>query len=138
MDAIWSLIGVLIGSGITFLVSNLNRKQQEKLFGLERKDKFRIVAIEKRLEAHQLALFHWFRMRDVIHEKNEINRNTILNEAQMFWNTHSLYLEKQTRERFSEIIFIITFYQDKLLTYRNATSKEEKESLQKEIKSDWN
>jgi hypothetical protein len=122
---IFTILGGFIGSFITYVI-----------FKLERKDKFRMVAIEKRLAAHQEAFKLWDNLLQVIHLNDEEKIKT-LNNAREFWFNNSLYLEKETRKRFLEAIGIVEFYKDKLEIYREEKDKKLKEQKKKDYLSDW-
>ena len=63
-----------------------------------------MVAIEKRLETHQQALAYWYKMIQHIHKTNSLEKIKILTEAHEFWYNNSLFMEKETRRRFSYAI----------------------------------
>ena len=93
------LITLLIGVAIPLIIFWLQDRQKRKYFELERKEKFKIVAIEKRLEAHQQALKLWDELRTVIHKSdNDPQKMEIINTTRDFWYSNSLYLERETRE----------------------------------------
>jgi hypothetical protein len=123
---VFTIIGGLVGSFITYII-----------FKLERKDKFRMVAIEKRLTAHQEAFKLWDKLLHVIHFDDEAKIKTV-NEAREFWYNNSLFLEKGTREKFSESIYIVDFYHQKLEMYKSETNPKIKLKLKNEFMSDWN
>ena len=118
---IFTILGGFIGSLITYVI-----------FKLERKDKFRMVAIEKRLATHQEAFKLWDKLLHVIHLNDEEKIKT-LNDAREFWFNNSLYLEKETRKRFLEAIGIVEFYKDKLEIYREEKDKKLKKKKRKII-----
>ena len=122
---IFTIIGGFIGSFITYVI-----------FKLERKDKFRMVAIEKRLATHQVALKLWDDLLHVIHLDDE-EKIKILNDARKFWFNNSLYLEKETRSRFWEAIEIVHNYKNKLEIYREEKDKNERELKKKDYMADW-
>jgi len=130
------LIGVLIGSLITYIIFRTERKDKLSLASKERQDKFRLVAIEKRLEAHQKAMKYWYKMIEVIHKQGDIKTNVLL-EAREFWYDNSLYLEKETRKRFSDAISIVSMYRDKVDFYKLESFDDQKEELKKEFLKDW-
>jgi len=138
LPAIFTLLGVAMGSLITMYVSSKNREQTKNLFSLERKDKFRMIAIEKRLEAHQKALSYWYELRDIIHEPNEEKRNDILEKAHNFWINNCLYLEKETQKRFSEAILIVKQHKTNLQIMRQEKDEKNRKEFMDNINNNWN
>jgi len=131
-------IGVLVGSGITVLIFFLSKRHQEKIFSLERKDKMKLIAIEKRLEAHQQALVHWYSLRDVIHNYDDDDRKKVVNSAFDFWYSKCLYLEKQTRDKFYEAASIVDRYPMNLRLFREAIDETERKSMSNLLNEQWN
>ena len=132
------LIGVLIGSIITIIIFRIERRDRLKLSSQERKDKFKLVAIEKRLEAHQQALKYWDKLRSVIHGKEEdSNRIKTINEVADFWFSNCLYMEKQTRNKFYDVIFLVSNYPLFLQAWHDAQGPD-KEKENKYLKEKWN
>lgn len=157
--AIIGLIGVIIGYSFTFLVSVKDRKQRkellqleinhkkemfdiektqrQELFNLERKDKFRQVAIEKRLAAHQQALVYWYKLRDVYHEKNEGIRKGVINSAYDFWYSNCLYLEKNTQKEFYAAIVIVEMNPTNILMRQESTDRNTRKEMNDLINKNW-
>ena len=138
MEAWFSLIGFVLGSLITVIIFRIERKDRLKISSQECKDKFKLVAIEKRLEAHQQALAYWYKMIKYVHKKNTLEKIKILDEAKEFWYHNSLYLEKETRKRFLDCINIVSSYNDKLYSYKTSIIDDIKEKLKNEYMNDWN
>ena len=132
------LIGVVLGSIITYLIFRTERKDKLILAEKDRRDKFRLVSIDKRLEAHQKALRHWELMRTVIHKPDEdLEKVKIINEANIFWLDNSLYLEKETRSKFKEAIWILSWYRLWVDNYRDMDKGEKKEEEKKYFIQRW-
>ncbi|MBK7377857.1 MAG: hypothetical protein IPJ03_02445 [Ignavibacteriales bacterium] len=86
------IIALIIGAAIPIITIWLQSREKRKYFELERKEKMKMVAIEKRLEAHQQALKHWELMRTVIHKPDEDSEKLkIINDSDKFWLDYSLY-----------------------------------------------
>jgi hypothetical protein len=66
---------------------------------LERKDKYRLAALDKRLEAHQLAFGLSLEMYSNIHANFEIKKE-IIKKLDNFWKNNSLYLTNNARKAF--------------------------------------
>lgn len=159
MEGLYTILGVLIGSAITLFVSYKDRKirkeitsleiehkkklfeieitQKHELFKLERKDKFRLTAIEKRLNAHQEAFDHWSRLSKIFHDANTKENQDIIKNAKEFWYSNTIYLEKETRRRFFEVINIVEDYELNLRMIRNEENEVHKEEYKKQLKEDY-
>ena len=138
LEALFGLIGVLIGSIITIYIFRKERKDRLELSSQERKDKFKLVAIEKRLEAHQQALYHWDRLRLIIHEKDIVKRNEVTDNASEFWFKNYLYLEKKTRDKFYEVIYLVRNYRLFWQAWHDAVPGPEKNNKNTELVGHWN
>jgi hypothetical protein len=105
------ILAGLIGAAIPLITLWLQSKEKRKYFELERKEKLKMVAIDKRLETHQQALKQWYSLKAVIHASDDDPHKTkILEAARDFWYSNSLYLEKQTRAKFQEAFGIVSNY----------------------------
>jgi hypothetical protein len=82
MEGILGLIGVFLGSGITLSVSYFNRKSTLTIHQLDRKDKYCLAAIEKRLEVHQTAFNLWTDLINVLFDDSK--RAFVVSEAYKF------------------------------------------------------
>ena len=67
---------------------------------LERKDKFRLAALDKRLETHQLAFALAVEMMSSIHLIQL--RPAVVEKCETFWNNNCLYLGSRSRKLFKE------------------------------------
>jgi len=72
------------------------RQQNE----LESKDKFRLAALDKRMEIHQRAFALGQEMLPLVHAQTE-KKISLLQKCEEFWNTSALYLTEEAREAFS-------------------------------------
>ena len=80
------------------------------IFRLERKDKFRTIAIEKRLEAHQKAYAQCSEFIRAFELRDAEEVRTILKNGQEFCNKYFLYLEKGSRKKFIEALGVLNAY----------------------------
>jgi hypothetical protein len=97
------IVAGLIGAAIPLITLWLQSKEKRKYFELERKEKLKLVAIDKRLEAHQQALKQRYDKKSDIHASDDdLQKAKVLKAARDFWYSQSLYLEKQTRSKFQE------------------------------------
>ncbi|MFA5805047.1 MAG: hypothetical protein WC879_10425 [Melioribacteraceae bacterium] len=127
----------LVGATVPIFINWLQRRDERKKFDLERKDKYKLVAIEKRLEAHQQAFNHWRKLLLVIHGRDIEQTTRTLKDAQEFWNLNCLYLENKTRKDFAETIFRTSNHPSLIDQRRMAEKGEEKETASRDIKENW-
>lgn len=125
MEPLLTILGIFVGAFITLLVQKYDRK-----------DKFRLVAIEKRLQAHQEAYALWYKLIWVIHSPSS-ERILVTTEARNFWFNNCLYLEKNTRKEFDIVIKLVDGYSDKLSYGKQTSDPKEKEKIRKDFMKDW-
>jgi len=106
--AMIGLIGIIIGA-IGTILSNwfISKKELEiknQLAIEEQKDKYKLAALDKRLEVHQKAYSLWYEL--IYASENE--RGDILKKCGELWHNNCLYLGPKSRKAFH----------DGLLTYR--------------------
>lgn len=132
-------IAILIGAAIPLITIWLQSREKRKYFELERKEKMKMVAIEKRLDAHQQALKLWYDLKTVIHSPDgDQNKSDVLEAARNFWYSNSLYLEKQTRQKFQDAFWIVSNYKMWLEMRREYVDQKEKEKHTKFYMEQWN
>lgn len=90
-DAIVGLAGALVGAVIAASIQFLTTR-------IEQVDRYRLAAIDKRLQVHQEAFALWTRLLSNVHRENEIGAVVI--ECQTWWNNNCLYLEEKARKSF--------------------------------------
>lgn len=136
----WDIIvALIIGAAIPIITQRIQSKEKKQYFELERKEKLKLVAIEKRLEAHQQALRHWYDLKTIIHSAdNDPHKIEVLESARKFWYSNSLYLEKETRTKFQDVYWIISNYHMWLQMYREMPQGKEKEEHYKFYMQQWN
>lgn len=127
MDALFTFFGICIGAFITLLAQYFDRK-----------DKYRMIAIEKRLQAHQDAFYQWYKLKNAIHLQDDDKREEIITEANDYFFKNALYLENETREEFYRTIKRVTFYPSYLENWKSSRQVEEKEKAYKELMENWN
>jgi len=134
----WDYILVaLIGAAIPLITLWLQSKEKRKYFELERKEKLKLVAIYRRLNAHQEAFIQWDKLVGVIHKPLGERKVRILQDARDFWIQNSLFLERDTRKRFSELISIVSLYKDNLDAYKTEIDPSQKSKLKIDFQTDW-
>lgn len=132
------IVAVLVGAAIPTFINWLQRKDERKKFELERKDKYKLVAIEKRLEAHQGAYKHWIQLVEVIHEKDPDKRNQVVNAAREFYFSYALFLEKRTRQQFMVTVNQVYNYPMTLNMWRLLPHGPEKKEAHNALMREWN
>lgn len=132
------ILTLLIGVAIPLIVFWLQDKQKEKYFELERKEKFKMVAIEKRLEAHQQALKLWDDLRSFIHSPDsDPDKMFVLTTARNFWYSNSLFLEKDSREQFEKAFWIVSNYRLWLENWKLTQPGKEKDEARDFYQARW-
>lgn len=99
VNGIFAILGIIIGWLITYAK-----------FKTERKDKFRMAAIEKRLEAHQKAYAVCMRFWDVIDTDSEEEVRSVIKDGKDLMSNYSLYLESGTRKMMVKTIGFFIAY----------------------------
>lgn len=89
----------------------------------ERRDKFRLAAIDERLKVHQTAFRLSRKLLRHVHDSTE-DKIPIMKECDEFWDNHSLYLTKKAREVFWRTLGDFNGYD--LLMEMNRTEKSAK------------
>ena len=89
INAFFGLLGVIIGALITAWVSNN-----------ELNSRFRLAAVEKRLEVYQNAYTLWRRLYFNLYNTDGIW--AIALECQDFWEKNCLYLDQKSRDTFNK------------------------------------
>ena len=126
MNALLTLLGIFIGAFITLFVQ-----------WYDQKTKFRLVAIEKRLQTHQEAFSWWYKLIWVIHSPSDV-RIPVLTEARNFWLNKCLFLERKTRKEFDIVIKLVDGYSDKLQYGKETSDPVEKDKIRQDFMNDWN
>jgi len=136
-NIIENIIYILIGAVISTFTSWLQRRDERKRFELERRDKYKLMAVEKRLEAHQKAFVHSVALIGAIHENDESKRSKVLADAYEFWVNYSLYLEKETRLQFRYCVSLVSMYKMDIQFWREEENLFEKRKKSEQIQMNW-
>lgn len=131
-----SVLLVLAGGAIPTFNSWLKRRDDRKKLELERKDKYKLVAVEKRLEAHQQAIIEWDIITKYLFDETDEKYKAIA-RARNFWLSNCLYLEKNTRNEFDIIIRSVDNYVRDLNAYYEINEKVKREGSWKNIERNW-
>jgi len=90
VTGLFSLLGVWLGTFLT-----------EKRYKTDRKDKFALVALDKKLDVHQKAFALAVKMVTGLLAE-QTSREQITKEAVEFWNNNCLFLSYEAREAFQK------------------------------------
>lgn len=104
------IIAILIGAAIPLIIQKIQSREKRKFFELERKDKFRMAAVEKRLDAHQKAYAFCMHSFEVMFSHNEEEVQRVFQEGQTLMENYSLYLENGTRKKMVEALGFLRAY----------------------------
>ncbi|KIF54461.1 hypothetical protein [Vibrio owensii] len=98
--------------------SQYNEKLQELIYqnnvqleGLKALNQLRVVAPERRLQAHQEAFALWRKMLSNLHSNERVN---VVMECQDWYNQNCLYLSAKSREAFSVAYGALAIHNDLL------------------------
>jgi hypothetical protein len=101
--AVISVIGTVVGASIVTLSQWFISKR-------ERIDKFKIVALEKRLAIHQEAYTLWTELISVLHD-SEKNSEVVI-KCQDWWSENCLYLDSKSRDAFKNCYMLVYHYEE--------------------------
>ena len=91
----------------TWRTNRMSKKTTEKIVGQREKDRkqqLALAALSERLAAHQKAFALWYRMQNLIHDKDHDKIWNAVVEAQEWWVDHCLYLVREARDAFIDSI----------------------------------
>lgn len=97
--ALFTLLGVMLGLGY----SEYKNRQ-------ERKERFRIMTFDKRLEAHQKAYYWWNELNRVLNIGDADEIHKIASEAREWWNGSCLFLDTNSRRDMVRLINLSHMY----------------------------
>jgi len=116
ITGIFTLVGVIIGSAISTITQLIISKR-------ERKDKFRLAALDKRLEAHQEAYTLWIELINLITIISDEKFWNTYNKAKDWWNKNCLYLDDKSKLNFNECL--MNFFQFYPFAFNGSKSGED-------------
>jgi hypothetical protein len=94
---------------------------EREIHTINRKDKFKLAALDKRLEAHQCAYTLAIKMNQTLGQPNE--GKEVVQKCKTFWEEQNLFLSNEIRKLFQDSFF---FYQEYHYRLRNADKHEQK------------
>jgi len=134
MQSFLSALLVGIMTIITQLViSHKDRKMKET----ERKDKFRLCALDMRLQKHQEAYSKWEKMRHyyLTPDSNQ-EKEKVLKECRQWWIANCLYLTEESSKAFANCLATLSIYTT-LNEQRNQAFRDNSDAL-KELSDNQN
>ncbi|MHA1971577.1 MAG: hypothetical protein ACTSW1_01220 [Candidatus Hodarchaeales archaeon] len=127
MDTAWiGVIGVIggaiIGAGI----------QEFRLWG-ERKDKYRVMSFDRRLEAHQQAFAALHELNRILNTgvSKDIDRTAI--ETRKWWDKNCLFLDEKSRSLMLKTINLSHQYAGDLLAASTGISKQHRTNIGRDV-----
>ena len=106
--------GIIIGSGISAATSILIAKTDYRA-------KLAVAALDKRLDAHQIAYALWDEIVGAVHSSDHIS--DVVEKAQEFWKNNCLYLDAKSRHAFRDCYFFALNHRELLKGDRNDETK---------------
>ena len=132
-----TLITLLIGAAIPLIIQRLQSKEKKKFFELEHKEKLKLTALDKRLEAHQKTYAFCMHALDKMFSNDEESIKHIYQEGLIIMENYSLYLESGTRKKMVESLGFLRAYCPKnkyISEFNPSDQKKEIERFHKESK----
>ena len=117
--ALFTLLGVILGLGY----SEYKNRQG-------RKERFRVMTFEKRLEAHQQAYYWCHKLNEVLNIGEKADIHNTANKAREWWNSNCLLLDTNSRREIVQLINLSHAYAHDLKSGEYVW-----DSLQKSLKS---
>jgi hypothetical protein len=94
---------------------------EREIHAIDRRDKFKLAALDKRLEAHQRAYTLAIKMNQTLGQPNE--GREVEQKCKTFWEEQNIFLSNDIRKKFQEPLF---FYQEYHYRVQNADEHEQK------------
>ncbi len=116
------LIGIIIGSILTFFGNRLLSKQSFK-------QQLLLANLKKNIVAHQQAFHIWWDIRSNIHNRDKIFDVVI--QAQKWWKQNCLYMLPKSRKAFYDCLIFATSHRDLIEVQNKETD------YKKYIKESW-
>lgn len=101
---ILNLIGVILVTIGAYLGSRQGTKTQLLISERDRADRYKFVALDKRLQVHQEAYSHWWRIRNSLLRPYDEKRLVVIYECDRWWQENCLYLDATARKCFRALL----------------------------------
>jgi hypothetical protein len=96
-----STVEKTVGHQFDIKLEKFKQDFSKEMMALERKDKYRLAALDKRLEAHQIAFRLSIEMFENLHAELSAHIEFLL-KLKEFWKNYSLYLTNDARKAFKK------------------------------------
>lgn len=120
LQVLLTLLGIFVGSFITVLIQRYDHRV-----------KFRLAALDKRLEAHQKAFEQCSFFVSCLDERDAEKVRKVFKDAQTFYSNYSLYLENGTRKKFVEALGFINAFCPRWDYLKDFKQEERQEELKR-------
>jgi len=118
--AVASLLGAIVGASTTGVLGYLAMRRQARvareaieaqlaMSRLERLTRFKLAALDKRLEAHQRAYRLWWDLRWSVSDRKKAWETA--RRCEDFWCDNCLYLDPVSRESFKRMTILATNFE---------------------------
>lgn len=119
--AIIGASGAIIGAIISLISVWLTVRTQRAIEETKIKERYKEVALEKRLEVHQEA---FRRCRKILQRANKENYGKAFENYQNWWNKNCLYLGEKSRQAFLKMYLGLLIYESEEHTPNTIKAKE--------------
>src|ERR1035437_5368176 len=132
-----SFLGALLVGVMTIITQLVISHKDRKMEETERKDKFRLCALDIRLQKHQEAYSLWEKMRHfyLTVDTDEEKRKT-LNDCRQWWIDNCLYLTEESSIAFVKCVDLLFGYF--ILNEQRKQAFRNKEQSHKELRDEQN
>ena len=127
-------LSALIVAIITVIAQWRIAKKESNIRENERRDKFKLASLDKRLEVHQEAYYRWSKM---IHLRFRPDVDNFLQGSLDWHYKNCLYLDSKSRVEFIRCINNVLDYKANWQMWRDA-DKNEKEEYSNQLKLNFN
>ena len=121
--AIFSVVGGIVGGFIAiggqYFLFKKESTFRKLLRDADREDKFKLIALDKRLEKHQEAYSHWVDLIRAIYDKGTKKQDAV-SKCFEFWNNNCLYLDMESSKALKDCAMDVSMYSEYLQVNKEA------------------
>lgn len=111
-------------------MEDMRQNFKKNIFEIERKDKFKLAALDERLRAAQES----FELAELMfHNIYAQDKKEIIERCQSFWRRRSLYLSNDVRQAYKDVIFWFSYMNQLTLMFSKTPDKPTKVEIRKQI-----
>jgi hypothetical protein len=131
------IIGAIIVAIITTVVQWKIASKEREIREGERKDKFKLAALDKRMDIHQEAYYRWSK---IIHLRFKNDVDNVLLESVEWYNKNCLFLDSKSRVEFIRCTENVLNYKTTWRMWQDSAQQnlKEKEDYSNELKTMFN